>query len=100
MNMKLKRTIIGALVVAFTHCLTVSESWAGNVLFTNAKVGIVETRSAAWGAWLIITVYDSSGNGIMRLCDTASAKQVLSLPLSDPAAKSVMAIALTAKAFW
>ena len=72
--------------------------WAADVNFGDAKVALVETRTAAWGSWLILTLNDSTGNRIMKLCDTAGDKAAIALSLNDPAAKAVMAIALTAKA--
>ncbi|MBI3774314.1 MAG: hypothetical protein HY273_01955 [Gammaproteobacteria bacterium] len=85
------------LLLLTLYC-TVSGTWAADVNFGDAKVALVEIRTAAWGSWLIITLNDSTGNRIMKFCDTAGDKSAIALSLNDPAAKSVMAIALTAKA--
>ena len=72
---------------------------AADVNFGNATVQLVEARSGAWGTpILIITLVDSSGNRIMRLCDTAPDKAAIAIPFSDPAANAIMSVALTAKA--
>jgi hypothetical protein len=87
------------LIALSLACLCTSSGiLAANVNFSNATVLLVETRSDAWGSWMIITLKDSSGNRIMKLCDTAGDTAAIALPLSDSAAKPILAIALTAKA--
>jgi hypothetical protein len=93
----MKRKILFFILFSFSYFLTMSNSWAANIIFSNATVGVVEARSDTWGAWIIMTIIDSSGNRIVRLCDTAGDPGAIALPLSDSAAKSILAIALTAK---
>ena len=77
-----------------------STSFAADVNFIGATVKAVETRTNAWGSWLIITLNVASGNQIPRLCDAAPApgNGAVALPMSDPAAKLIQSIALMAKA--
>jgi hypothetical protein len=82
-------------VCSFLLSLDVS---AANVSYANATVNLVEIRSDAWGAWLIISLKDSAGNNILKLCDTAQNQSAIAISLLDSAAKGVEAIALMAKA--
>jgi hypothetical protein len=92
----MNRKTLLLIAAAVLPVLTVSNALA-NVTFSNVTVGLVEARSDAWGSWLIITLKDSFGNKITGLCSTASDTSAIALPLTDSAAKTIMAIALTAK---
>ena len=95
--MKIKAQLLTASILVVLLTLSTAVQ-AANVNFAGAKVLLLEIRSSAWGAWLIITLSDSTGRKIMKLCDTAGGVDAISLPLTDPAAKAVLDIALSAKA--
>lgn len=94
--MKIKRIYL--IILSLMFFLSNTSVFAADVNFSNAKVLLVETRSDAWGGWIIITLSDNAGNRIMRLCDAAQDKGAIALRTSDSAAKDVVAIALMAKA--
>lgn len=74
-------------------------SFSTNVRATNrtfvGTVGLVEVR-AAMGDFFIMTIHDAAGNNI-TLCDGVTYTYAMGLPLTDPAAKVIMAIVMSAK---
>ncbi|MCX7111090.1 MAG: hypothetical protein NTX45_13385 [Proteobacteria bacterium] len=89
------KSVILATVITFSTLIISPSAMGANVNFTG-NVGIVEIRTPAWGSFLIITIIDNSGARV-RLCGAAPDPTAIALPLSDPTAKNVQAIALAAK---
>jgi hypothetical protein len=75
---------------------------AQGVTFTGARVGLVETRATGFGSIILVSMYDASTNQpLTSLCGAATGAtlpSVMALPLSDPAAKSILQMAMLAKA--
>jgi hypothetical protein len=71
--------------------------------FTNAKVNYVETRTASFvsGSVILIRLIDATTNQQKTsLCSSttgATETSIMAVPLSDPAAKSILQMALTAR---
>jgi len=67
--------------------------------FSNMRVTYVEVDSAtlyAGGPWIVLQISNSSGP--INLCSTASSPTYMRLPTSDAGAKSILQVALLAKA--
>ena len=92
---KIFRVILWIILPLFAQ-----HSIAANVDFTGSYVGLVEVRTGLMGNWLIITLKDSAGNRVNRLCDAASpeTRAAMALSFSDPTVQAVLSIALMAKA--
>lgn len=87
------------LVNSVLLCLVCLNANAANINFSNASISLIEVKSTAGGALLIMTLNDSSGNPIPKFCDAnTTTPHILALELSDPAAHSILSIALMAAA--
>lgn len=87
------RSVLALLVAASTLVFS-GSAWSTNRTFVGT-IGLVEVR-AAMGNYFILTVRDPAGNNI-TLCDGVTYAYAMGLPLSDPAAKVIMALAISAK---
>ena len=94
--MKKLKMLMFCFLFVFAPFMVSTNAFGANVNFTG-KVGIVEVRTGVWGSFLIITILNSSGARI-KLCDAASDPWAIAMVLtSDPTAKNVQALALSAK---
>ena len=92
--MKILMRLVWALLVVSSPILFSNDAWGSDRTFVG-KVSLVEVR-AAWGDYFIMQVVDGAGTAL-RLCDSNTYPNAMALQFTDPSAKAVMAIALSAK---
>jgi hypothetical protein len=101
------------LSATFFVAMCVLSGTVQGVTFLGAKVGVVETRATGFGSIVLMTMLDPNTNqpltfvnppvtglivnGLCAPTTGATVLGVMALPLSDPAAKAILQMAVTAK---